>query len=222
MYRTKDPTNIGQTTVILIWIWLASEIISHGVSLFAIFVLGGLGGPAVDYDRLDLAETLTIWTSGVTLLVFSLTTVATGRWIFVTNRNAQSVSDQVGITPGWAIGWFFVPVANLIKPFQGVSATWRATVAPDDIDSVDVPILLRWWWGLWLATCIWGNIDFRVSLVAETPEELITSYWIAIATLLIDIPLACVLVTIVKRLSAMQSQLLASSPVPIPPDADSI
>ncbi len=120
------------------------------------------------------------------------------------------------------MGWFFIPFASLFKPFQGVSATWRATVAPDDIDSVDVPVLLRWWWGLWLATCIWGNVIFRISLKADTPEELITYNWLDIATLLVDVPLACVFTTVITRLSAMQSQRLATLPMPIRANDDSI
>jgi hypothetical protein len=218
MYHAKDSMRIGQITVYAIWIALIFEIIADAVSVFGIFALGGFGQPIASSNRLDLSDTFTQATSALSLLVFIAAAIVTARWIYVTNRNAQSFSDQIAITPGWAVGWFFVPIASLYKPFQGVSATWPATVAPNDIDSVAVPTLLRSWWALWLATCFWGNMVFRASLSAHTPEAIIAAHYLTIAahyltivTLLIDVPLTYALTLIVKRLSAMQSDVLANS-----------
>ena len=212
MYTAKDPLTSGQTTIVLLWIWLATQCAAALSSLWAIVTIGGYGGAATTFAGSRAVNAVDGWTAGVAFVVFLATAITVLRWIMLTNRNAQTWSDQVTISPGWAAGWFFVPFANLIKPFEGVAATWRATVAPDDIDSVGVPTILRWWWGLWVASSIWGNVAFRLSLDAETTRQLVRAHAATIAGLAIDVPLTIVLVRIVARLSTMQSQVLASLP----------
>lgn len=53
--------------------------------------------------------------------------ILVGRWIYLTNANAHLLSDDMTISPAWSVGWFFVPFANLVKPYQGVKETWRAS-----------------------------------------------------------------------------------------------
>ena len=65
-------------------------------------------------------------------------------------------------TPGWAIGGWFVPILNLIRPKQVMDDIWRGS-DPDDPDagvqpkSAKVDPLLRWWWAFWLAGGIGGT-----------------------------------------------------------------
>ena len=208
MYEAKDPTNRGRIAIVLIRLWLAAELLERATSLLAISALGGLGGDIATDPQLHLADLLTEWTAACSLGMFAVTGIAVLRWISLTNRNAHTWSDQVDITPGWAIGWFFVPFASLFKPFEGVSATWRATVAPADIPRVPVPSILRWWWGLWLAMNFSGYLPTAFLADAAKPEQLIAARWTSIATIGFDIPLAVVLVRIIARLSAMQRALL--------------
>jgi hypothetical protein len=51
--------------------------------------------------------------------------ILVGMWIYRTNANAHSFSSDMSITPGWSIGWFFIPFANLVMPYLGVQETWR-------------------------------------------------------------------------------------------------
>lgn len=208
MYKTKDPITTGHIAIVLLWLWLAGDIALSASSLFTINVLGGFGGTIAEQSSLELADTLSMWIGLTYLLLFVASGIAVLRWISLTNRNAQTFGDGLEITPGWAIGWFFIPVASLFKPFQGVSATWRTTVNPAAPDTVDLPALLRVWWGLWVASSIAGNIDFRLSMAAKTAPDLITSNWFSAITLAVDIPLAIVLTTLIKQLSAMQSEVL--------------
>src|ERR1043166_6019302 len=40
------------------------------------------------------------------------------RWIHRANKNLHCLSTEVmRLSPGWAIGWYFIPVANLFKPY---------------------------------------------------------------------------------------------------------
>ncbi|MCB1093100.1 MAG: DUF4328 domain-containing protein, partial [Verrucomicrobiae bacterium] len=58
------------------------------------------------------------------------------------------------ITPGWAVGWYFIPFANLVKPYHGLKQAWQSTH-----DDPEVPAILPTWWGLWIVSNIAGNIS---------------------------------------------------------------
>lgn len=133
--------------------------------------------------------------------------VLVGRWIYLTNANAHLLSDDMTITPGWSIGWFFVPLANLVKPYEGVKETWRATHQScglhEDADSK----LLPWWWGLWLLTNILSTASAQLggSLDEPVPEGIV---YLDLVTAALNVPLCLILIRLMRRLA--RTQLLAS------------
>lgn len=76
-------------------------------------------------------------------------------WVYRANVNADAlVSGATEFTPGWAVGWFFIPLANLFKPYQAVSEIYRASdpdADPDFWSVTPVPFYLPLWWGSWVA-----------------------------------------------------------------------
>ena len=49
----------------------------------------------------------------VQLVVWVAAFVITLRWIYLANNNARALgADDMIVTPGWAVGWFFVPAAE--------------------------------------------------------------------------------------------------------------
>jgi hypothetical protein len=59
--------------------------------------------------------------------------------------HAQTEMDMA-YSPGWAVGWFFVPFANLFKPFQVMNELW--VVAHRDAQRKGS--VLACFWGLWI------------------------------------------------------------------------
>lgn len=49
------------------------------------------------------------------------------RWIYRANYNARQIG-AAGMTfsPGWSVGWYFVPIAAFWKPYQAMKEIWRA------------------------------------------------------------------------------------------------
>lgn len=68
-------------------------------------------------------------------------------WLHRTLSNARDRYPMAGISPGWAVGSFFVPVAHLVLPYFQVRKGWRAEV------SIDERPLAAWFvpWALALA-----------------------------------------------------------------------
>jgi hypothetical protein len=136
------------------------------------------------------------------------------RWIYVVNRNAHHWTDAPFMSPGWNVGWFFVPIASLWKPFQGVRDTWCATENPAEPGAVATPDFLRLWWGLWVATSLLGDLTFRLTLAADTRDELVTVDLLFVAAIFIDVPLTFVLRRLIRELSRRQASRLAQDAHP--------
>lgn len=68
-------------------------------------------------------------------------------------------------SPGWAVGWWFIPFANLVKPFLVMRELWNESDPDFDEElgflsnSTGTPLILGFWW----ATFLLGNITYRIS-----------------------------------------------------------
>ena len=83
------------------------------------------------------------------MVLFIATAVVMFKWIYRSNHNARQLGAQgMRFTPGWAVGWFFVPVMQLWKPFQVVKEVFQASQNPADPKAVGTGRLLPFWWGV--------------------------------------------------------------------------
>jgi hypothetical protein len=64
-------------------------------------------------------------------------------WIHGAVTNTQSIGHPMTITPGWACGWFFIPVASLWMPYK----TMGELVTRSDPREIVItpPAVLAWW-----------------------------------------------------------------------------
>ena len=70
--------------------------------------------------------------TGIVGLVQMVLGIITGitflRWIYRSNKNLRVLSDEaMTFTPGWSVGWYFVPFANLYKPYQVMKEIWTVS-----------------------------------------------------------------------------------------------
>ena len=153
----------------------------------------------VDPPPAEPAVWATILASFVVLGCF----VLVGRWIYLTNANAHALSSDMTMRPGWAVGWFFVPLANLFMPYQGVKETWResheAAGLYDEMDSSLLPL----WWGLWITTNILANLTFMLD-GGTSGEGLEGARYADLLASGLNIPLCLVLIRLMDRLARVQ------------------
>jgi len=79
-------------------------------------------------------------------------------WMHQAAKNVRAFG-QVGLeyTPGWCVGWWFIPVASLWKPFTAMREIWKAsdpdTVGPGAAShwmAAPVPATMGVWWGIYI------------------------------------------------------------------------
>lgn len=122
------------------------------------------------------------------------------------NARALAGAGKLDYTPGWAVGWYFVPFANLWKPYQAMKQIWQASHDPQRPERVDVSGVLPLWWLLWIVSCIIGNLSARMALKADTVDEEIAAAMAGIVSDAINIPLCLVFLLIVNRLFQAQTR----------------
>ena len=117
---------------------------------------------------------------GLYLLAFILTVVAVCLWIHRASENLRSLGVAAQrFSPGWAVGWWFIPIMHLFRPYQVVKELWEASYLEDAYadpirrsSSIPTSSLLGWWWGAWIIGGIIGNVVLRGWFNAETAGEL--------------------------------------------------
>lgn len=129
-----------------------------------------------------------------------LTAILFGMWTYRMNWNAHSIDESnMSISPGWAVGYYFIPVVNLWKPYSAIKETFKTFTSQEE--PLSGGSALGFWWFCWIVSNILGRVVFRLSMRAETVEELIQSTLFTLASDLFDILLHTAALMMVITLS---------------------
>ncbi len=166
--------------------------------LFEVAQLLGLFAvnPDPDADLTGL-EILYVVTAFALAIVAIVNIILWCMWLHRAARNVNEAGfDRFEFTPGWAVGWHFVPFANLVQPFRVMRQIWNASAADaNDLDGSAPNVNL--WWGTWLASGILGNASTRIAQQAESSETLYFGVVLAAAAsaaALVAIPTAMIMI----------------------------
>jgi hypothetical protein len=150
------------------------------------------------------------------LIVAVISGILILRWIHRANYNARQLgASGMSFSPGWSIGYYFIPILNLWKPYQAMKEIWKASKQPTDWKSQSASSILPLWWFLWLVSGVLGQILLRLSLGAEELEGFLLANIVAQACDVLAIPLALVFLAIVDRIDRMQQAHLDRVEYPV-------
>jgi hypothetical protein len=142
-------------------------------------------------------------------LVALTTVVIFAMWIYRAAANIVAAGIAgFDFTPAWAVGWYFVPFANLVQPFLAMRQIWNASHAGgSDIDRGD-PILTLWWTA-WLTSNIAANISIQMSFRATSVEMVDVSLYLGILSSILSLVLFVVGMRLVERITEAQRDRLS-------------
>ena len=184
------------------------SLISSGYQryIFRQLIEGDVSDPVsfqIRAEASDLAEMLISLPNVLLLLIIF---VFAGMWIYRAARNVRAMgAHRLDCSPGWAVGWYFVPFACLLKPFQAMNEIWRASADSNRWEHLQTPGVLRLWWALWLISNILGQAVFRLGLRAEELDELLRYNSVMMLDDLLSIPLNLVFAHVLTRIANMQT-----------------
>ena len=140
------------------------------------------------------------------MLAFVASAIVILRWIYLASANARALGaeDLMG-RPGWAVAWFFIPLANLVMPFMTVRDIWKASANPKDWQIGSTPIAIPLWWTCWIISGIAGGIAFQFTLDKEMAASSGAQTLYLLSDLL-ALPSALLLARIIAGIQAMQAR----------------
>lgn len=204
------------------------------LGMLSVLLLASLASLDMGLIKLDAAGTFTPdwlwdyswkvqeWIGWIYLVLFLLTAVPFLRWQYLACHNAFAIRAAISgqdhhsvlrspyVTPGWSVGFYFVPIANLWKPYVAMREINESTA---NLTDVSVAKLLPLWWFLWLFDTVFDTITENVWNNAETNEEIFfangwyAAYYLSVAVLYLTAFL------IVKRITQAQRMTLDSATI---------
>ena len=138
----------------------------------------------------------------VSLVVTGITSMV---WVYRANVNARAMGAQLETSPGWAVGWFFIPIASLFMPFQAMSDLWKGSASPANWREQPIPeLLMRGWWGFFLIANMIGAAGARLRFRAEELDDFIWPSRLVLASDVLDIVAALLFAAVIRGIHGMQ------------------
>jgi hypothetical protein len=144
-------------------------------------------------------------------IVYFAAVLAFAIWTYRMNANIHALGgNNLRFTPGWAVGWYFVPVANLWKPYQMMRELWLASNNPADWRVDRTSKLLTWWWASWLATVLFPFVSLiymvRLSVRADVFGQLEVMEVLGVVSATLGLMAAILAYFVVAKIGAFQAQ----------------
>lgn len=130
------------------------------VSAFVLWVTGCAvyGGYLGATDQMEAFDEEMVSILGILILlpVFLVGNILYLLWVYRVVKNAHVIARrELDQTPGWAVGFHFIPIAVLFKPYVAIKQVWNVS---QGLDLKTGSTLLGWWWACWLIYSILGNM----------------------------------------------------------------
>jgi hypothetical protein len=149
---------------------------------------------------------------GGELIVFVLTAIAFLMWTYRAYKNLPALgAHNLEQSPGWAVGWYFVPFANLIKPYyvmveivrhsnpEGIGVNARASSTAN----------VGRWWAAYIISGIVGWIagtTLSSGAASHSIDSMMTGVGIGMVGKAINIVAALLAILLIARVDKEQEQ----------------
>ncbi|MFF2860316.1 DUF4328 domain-containing protein [Streptomyces rubiginosohelvolus] len=225
----RSPVGLARAVTALLGVVIAADLFAIGTGLH----LRGLWQGLVTDGALNIytgdgrtAEAL----YGIAAISQGVALLATGVvfiiWFHRTRRNAEVFDPSVQrMGPGWAVGGWFVPIANFWFPYRVASGVWEASAQtrPDGGRRTVPRTPLNLWWGAWVVSLLCTQAAERLWEGAEEAEAIVRAGGLLAASNAVDIVAAALAVLYVRAVTGMQVERAlhgrapdGPAPVPVP------
>ena len=170
---------------------------------------------AAEGQEIDANQLVVNWT------LIGLSMVAGITWLMWVHRATANLrlagSGASRFTPGWAVGWYFVPILNLFRVWQVMQ-----DLAGRSAEGNDRPVgprsesgLVGAWWAMFVfSRCIGRYVDHAI-VKAETLSEVSRATRLSVFSDVLGVVSAVLAWVVVRRIDRLQREVLVLAP-PVP------
>lgn len=156
-----------------------------------------------NYEQLIQGDQLETALAVILLALIVVLAILFLRWFHLCYKNLSALEIRdLEHSPGWAVGWFFIPFANLVKPYSVAYEMWTACESDDEETSANWVVIV--WWMTFLVSSFFDRFVMTRVNKAESLEDYLDIVSIDTAASVVSIIGAAFAVNFVKRLTERQ------------------
>ena len=107
-------------------------------------------------------------------------------------------------TPGWSVGWFFIPVASLWKPYQAIKEIWQLCSKHSASGGSSI---IGLWWTFWLVSSSLAKASMKLGMRADEIDEIIRASVVGTISDGVDIVEKILMLVLVGQIFRIQSNI---------------
>ncbi|MEG6586396.1 DUF4328 domain-containing protein [Dendrosporobacter sp. 1207_IL3150] len=129
---------------------------------------------------------------GIILILTSISMLSFLIWLYKSYKNLLVLNKvPAKFSPGWAVGWFFVPILNLYKPYQVITELWNESFKNSSKQGFAVkqgPTIIKIWWltnvASQITSLLTNGAASQVKNIQTLPFAEIASHYLALLELI--------------------------------------
>jgi Domain of unknown function (DUF4328) len=205
----RDPTKTTRIVKAMLWLSIALGVVAVGSDLLQLGLLQGFqDGTVPSEQRTALADANDLRQRLIAIAqitTFIVTAIVFSRWIYIVNVNKRRLgASGLRFSPGWAIGWFFVPIAALWMPYRAMKEVWRVSANPSQWRQQRVGFVLPCWWFVWLLNAVLDRISSSITSWATKIPDLMAASFVSAISDATGVVLGLLALMVVARITRMQ------------------
>ena len=180
-------------------------------------------GIAVTKEAASANDSRQAWVGLLYFCAWLATAILFLRWTYLTKRNADALgASGLKFTPGWSVGYYFIPIMAFWKPYQALKETFQASHPDfrDDWECAPSPGVLPVWWTLFLIDSFVGREVAMTAFRAKTITEVIAASKTNLWSKFPDIALVVAVYVLISTLQTCQTAKFERSANPHPGSTD--
>jgi Domain of unknown function (DUF4328) len=212
--------SLAQWVLIFILLGMLMHLIAIGSDYSQIqFILKVKAGDTISPGTANANDRRQQTIGSLQLLVLLPTYLLCLLWIHRVHRNLLALgARRLRFTPGWAVGWWFVPIMNWFRPYQVMKEIWKASdpeVKLSDSSSwqtATTPRVMPWWWALFLVSHYLGSQLFGKLLSPSTQsgaallDDLLLTSWAMLALEVLNLAVSVCAITLISGIDKHQEE----------------
>ncbi len=145
-------------------------------------------------------------------VVYVGTTIVFLMWVHRSYKNLAAFGVRTEYTPGWAVGYFFIPFVNLVRPHSVLTEIWKGSEPePRSAGAPSGSGLVTAWWLLFLAYSFTARAASRM----ETPSDhamKLAAAWFSLSSDFFSVLAAVLAILMIREISRRQAARSAGLP----------
>jgi len=120
-----------------------------------------------DLSAIESADQIVMVVVIGSLVVSLISAITFLMWMHRAYRNLPALgAHNLRMTPGWSVGYWFIPIINLYRPFQAMTDIWKGSDPNGAVPNrpANPPSLVNLWWSLWIIILLvsnFGSVTFN-------------------------------------------------------------